>query len=77
MYRKSSGLPATSFRHMTNYELLRGIYIATAISPVSLLSMTLITSDSKSRITLSSLAEVSFLFLTEYTVKVKKEIVGV
>ena len=47
-----------SMTHLTNFELLKALYIAISISPVALLSDRPVTSDNKTRVSLLHLGEV-------------------
>ena len=65
--RNVSGHCKESFRHLTNYELLKALYIAIVVSPVALLTSKLVTSDTRSRLSLGHLGEVSYSVATLLT----------
>ena len=61
VFREVSGRPREEnegYRFIANHELLKALYIATAISPICLLTAKLVTSDTKCKVAVAHLGEV-------------------
>lgn len=56
--REVSGQPGDKYDRIRNFDLLKALYIAVTISPIALLTSTMVTSDRRCRVGLAQLGEV-------------------